>query len=155
MTTQLVVFHARPGKGNPNPTHTLCFSNKDGVLLCTYSKPHPGADSYCKATGSRIVTNRMNTLIEETTSDSDLLSGMIVAAKMPIERTIKSCVPACVRKTLKYYAKLATRYFKIADRNPVVIIRSYRPDWKTWMNSNQKVKVPIRSVIISRYLEDL
>ena len=64
-----IVFHAKRSRDNRNPSHTLCFEHKDGALLCTYSKPHPGLEPYCKATGTRVVKSRMRYLSEEETPE--------------------------------------------------------------------------------------
>jgi hypothetical protein len=63
----------------------------------------------------------------------------------------KRTLPNKVRRTIGYYARCASKYFKMAE-NPLVIIRGQFADWDQWMNSGRRGRVPVKSVIVSAYL---
>jgi len=151
---KIITFHARRDKNDPHPTHTLAFApQSDNVLLCTFSKPHPGLESYCKVTGNQIVEKRMNILLEEMDTDTTL--ALTTAAGVPKLTDAKRFAPACVRKTLKYYTNCARKYFKMTDTNPVVIVRGQRPDWENWMENGRTSRVPVKAATFSKYFEEL
>lgn len=143
-----IIFHAKPSKKIKDPTHTLCFMSKDDKLLCTYSRPHPGLESYSKADGRFYAGQRMQCLKEEL--NEAILSSPDVSNSIMCTRIL----PNKVRKTIGYYAGCAKRYFKLAD-NPLVIIRGQYADWQTWMANGRSSRVPLKSVIVSAHLNQL
>lgn len=144
-----IVFHAKKSKDDKNPSHTLSFMTKDGVLLCVYSRPHPGLESYSKASGRFYTGKRMESMLLELGPEA--LNPIGVTDKAEI---IKRVVPTPVRKTLRYYASCAKKYFKLQE-NPIVFIRGQFADWQDWMANGRNTRVPIKSVIVTRKLEEL
>lgn len=147
---QTIVFHARPSKTETHPSHTLCFHTQGDVLLCTYAKPHPGLESYCKATGRDLTERRMNVLLEEIKEE------IPASPETQSITTFKRNVPACIRRTLKYYVKSAQRYFKMAEEaKTMLVFRGQYADWQTYMESGRKCKVPVKAVHLTRYVDEL
>ena len=88
--------------------------------------------------------------------DTEALGAYQTTADMPkVFDNSKRFVPACVRRTLKYYTGCAKKYFKIENPNPVIIVRGLRPDWEEWMEGGQETKVPVKSVLFSKRYEAL
>lgn len=143
-------FHAKPSKDAKNPSHTLCFDHQGEILLCTYSKPHPGLEAYCKTTGAQLTKLRMQSLQKELT-DNDKASLMNIEGT---NHNFSRNVPSCVRKTLKYYANCARKYFKVGE-NPLLILRGQYADWEAWMDNGRRTRVPVKSIWLSKHLNDL
>lgn len=143
-----LVFHARPSKEEKNPSHTLCFHIKNNLLLCTYSKPHPGLEAYCKVTGRDLTERRMQTFIKEVESSS--IAGLIDNNL----RNLSKYAPSCVRKTLKYYTNCAIRYFKL-DKNPTLVLRGQFADWETYMAKGKTSRVPVTAIWLSTEVDKL
>lgn len=130
----MITFHAKPSREAKHPSHTLCFDKKDGNLLCTFARPHPGLEAYCKTTGNQVSQQRMHQLYEELENQE---GSVVVASRKELSRV----APSCVRKTLSYYVDQARRYYKTEDENPLVVFRGVFADWGEHMKNSKKGRV--------------